>query len=564
MPIAMERVNEILAVQKGYADSALATANSALETLAQTTIPYTIYGTVEKTFNGKDMVVPSAPGDIAVRPDPVGLHEVSINPEMPLKPDLTIENPPDIDWSKIAQVTAPVVSSKTVTFPVSKMDAITLGALKDYIIPDAPAVTYHTYSVEPPALLTISPIQHQFSIDEIEILDDELVTVIKNRLINNIRYGGTGLLPAIEDAIWNRDLERNEQQLEDSTDKLIQVWARKGFTLPDGMLAHSVSEIQKDYQNKLLDRSREIAIKQAELEQTNIFKSMEIGINLIAELIKSLIDYDRLVLQMQEDIAKFANEYINAQIAVNNSAIEIFKAKISAYGEVMRAEVAKIEIYRAQVQAALGVLQLNDQQIKIYTAQIEAEIARYNGELQGNKLIVEIFSEEVRAVLAQAGIEESKMKAYAEQVRAVLARADVYKAELEAVITEVNVEKVKLESNMQAIQQWAKKVDVDITRYNAKLEEFKANIELNKAIAVVANSVNDSEVRAWTASAEANIQYAKLEEESIRSKYEMTLEAQKGVASVAGTLAAGAMSAINANAAMEYTANEDIPNERRT
>jgi septal ring factor EnvC (AmiA/AmiB activator) len=160
--------------------------------------------------------------------------------------------------------------------------------------------------------------------------------------------------------------------------------------------------------------------------------------------------------------------------------------------------------------------------------------------------------------LAQAGIEESKMKAYAEQVRAVLARADVYKAELEAVITEVNVEKVKLESNMQAIQQWAKKVDVDITRYNAKLEEFKANIELNKAIAVVANSANDSEVRAWTASAEANIQYAKLEEESIRSKYEMTLEAQKGVASVAGTLAAGAMSAINANAAMEYTANEDI------
>jgi hypothetical protein len=552
MSSAEERVNELIATQKNFAEASFATANSAIEELSSMSVPYTIYGTVDTTFTGKDMVAPSNPGDVAIRPDPTGLFKVSIDPVMPEKPDLTVENPPDIDWSKIAQVTAPVVSSKTITFPVSKMDAITLGALKDYIIPDAPAITYPTYSVEPPTLLTISPIQHQFSIDEIEILDDELVTVIKNRLINNIRYGGTGLLPAIEDAIWNRDLERNEQQLEDSTDKLVQVWAKKGFTLPDGMLAHSLAEIQKDYQNKLLDRSREIAIKQAELEQTNIFKSMEIGINLIAELIKSLIDYDRLVLQMQEDIAKFANEYINAQIAVNNSSIEIFKAKISAYGEIMRAEVAKIEVYRAQVQAALGVLQLNDQQIKIYTARIEAEIARYNGELQGNKLIVEIFSEEVRGILAQVGLEDAKMKAYAEQVRAVLARADVYKTELEAVITEVNVEKVKLESNMQTIQQWAKKVDVDIARYNARLEEYKANIELNKAIAVVANSVNDSEVRAWTASANANIAYAKLEEESISGKYAMQLEAQKAVASIAGNIAAGAMSAVNAGANLEY------------
>ncbi|MBU2049351.1 MAG: hypothetical protein KKH61_10290, partial [Gammaproteobacteria bacterium] len=44
------------------------------------------------------------------------------------------------------------------------------------------------------------------------------------------------------------------------------MWAKKGWSLPDGLLAHSLSEVQKEYMNKGLDRSREIAIKQADLE----------------------------------------------------------------------------------------------------------------------------------------------------------------------------------------------------------------------------------------------------------------------------------------------------------
>lgn len=560
MGIAMERVNEIINAQKDFAESVLEEGNSALEQLASLSIPYTIYGTIEKEFKGQALEIPSPVGDIANRSEPTGLYSANItSPAMPVVPDLSIDSPPSVDWSSMIQPTKP-----NVVLPESRINQISLGAIKEYIIPSLEPIIYPSYDMTFPDLVSITqPVLQELNLSDVDpmnagefIFDDTLIDAIKTRLQHNIVNGGTGLLSAIETAIWQRDLERNEQQLEDSTDKLIQVWAKKGFTLPDGMLANSLAKIQKEYMNKLLDRSREISVKQAELEQANLFKSMELGISLISQLIRAMLDYDNLALRVKEDAMKFSNDYINTQIAINNNLVEVYKAKVAAYGELMRAEIAKIEIYRAQIQAALGILQLNDQQVKIYSAQIEAEIARYSGEIQGQKLIVEIFSEEIKALLAQVGFEESKIKAYAEQVRVVLAKADVYKTELEAVATEINVEKAKIDANTQVIDQWAKMVDVDIARYNVKMEEYKANIELNKAIAGVSNYVNDAEVRAWEASANLNLQYSKLEEESMRSKYQLQIESQKSVAQISGVMASGAMSALNANAALEYAEEE--------
>jgi hypothetical protein len=557
MSAVFDKVDDIINSQKDWGQNAIDNANTTLEAVAAIDYPYTIYGHLdEKQFNAFPLVQPSAPGDLVLADKPPDISGEFQMPERPTKPNIVLPSAPTITYPTIPE-------KPSIVNPV--MGNVTMGELLSFLVPSEPVVTLPTFSLNPPEPLKITPVDYSAIFAGIAAditadkgYDSELINAIQDRLLNNVKNGGTGLSAIVEAAIFDRDKEREEQQLEDTTDKTIKLWAQRGFTLPDGMLAHSLSELQKEYMNKRLDRSRDIAIKQAELEQTNIFKSMEMGISLETEIMKLVMEYDKLILQVNEDVCKFANEYINLQIQVNNNLVEVFKARVQIYSALIQAEMAKVEIFRSEIQAMLGIIQANESTVKLYATQIEAEISRYNGLLKGNELIVSIFSEEVRAVVAQAGIEESKIKIYAETIRGLMAMTDIYKSEIDGMTAEINAERAKIEASMSQVEMWKKEADAQIAVYGAQMEEYKANIQWNISSANVTNSVNDSIIRAWAAAIQANVEYARLTEESIRAKSAMELKAAEGVANATATMAAGAMAAVHAGASMEYSESANV------
>ena len=548
----LDDIRRIVDEQRSWGETAIADARAALDALKSVGYQYTMYGNIsEKEMHTVSLLPPTTPGELTIEDAP----DVSYTYDEPTPPtplDMTGKIPtevPEVDWSNIRTPETP-----SLTWPNATMNTPAMGTLYGYTPPtNAPVINFPNISLTPPGDLDLTITYPSFSVEPITILDDPLVEIIRSRLTDNIRYGGTGLLPDIEDAIWNRDLERNEQQLEDSTDQIIQTWAKKGITLPDGMLANSISESQREYMNRRIDRSREISIKQAELEQTNLFKSMELGINLFGTVVKALSDYNQLMLQSQEYTAKYTAEYINLQIQAHNHLVDVYKAKVQTYEVQVRAELAKVEIYKAEIEAALGNLKADQLTTEIYRTQVMAAIEEYKGHLDADKLIVEIFSEETKAAIAQAGLEESKVRVYAEQVRAAMSYVEIYKAQVEAYVAELGGEKAKIESNIAVVDIWRKKVDASIAAYNVKIEEYRANTQFNIGAAQTSITKNEAELRSWAEALRANLEYTKLEEQSIKSKAELELEAAKGVAIVASNMASGALASLNANASMAFT-----------
>jgi ribosomal protein S9 len=479
---AMTKVESQMEVIKSYADDSLNAARDALSSL----------GALEF---------------IETHPTTYGQWDLDeFTPEAVSVPDLVVDNSG-----------MPTITDITIPDPVAKPDieTPTLDALLAITLPDVPTVSFPSISLSPPSYTIPTPVAWDFTISDILIMDEPFIQATIDRLTDNIKNGGTGLSETVETAIFQRDLERNEQQLEDSTDKVLAMWAKTGFSLPDGLLADSLSDLQKEYMNKSLDRSREISIKQAELEQTNLFKSMEISVALFDKLVDLLIRYEDLAVRVQEYTAKYANEYIDLQIKTYMAMIEVYKAEVQANEIMVRGELAKVEVYKSQIEA--------------------------------QKLIGEVNTQTIQA--------------YSEKIRAASLLVERYKSEIQAMVSLVEVEKAKIEANKTQFDAWATKQNVLISRFNGQVQLFKSQSDVNVAAAGVKVSQAEYAIRAGIASAELSVKSYEVSERSMNLKANMAMEAARGVAQASASLAAGAMAAMSAHASMDYRETKDVTND---
>ena len=411
--------------------------------------------------------------------------------------------------------TAPVISSITLPAGVNKpvIDTVTLGNLLSITLPNVPTVSFPSLDITAPVIDVQSPTAWSFNVgSNILISDDPLVQAALNRLTSNIVNGGTGLSPAVEAAIWARGREREEQQLEDSIDKATSLWAKRGFALPDGELANSLMILQTEYLNKQLDRSREIEIKQAELEQANLFKSLELAISLANTLIDMYVKYEELVFKGQEAMAKFANEYIDLQIKTYQSKVDAYRATAQVHEMMIRAELAKVEVYKAQ--------------------------------LEGQKIINDINTQTVQI--------------YAERLKATSILIERYRIEVDAKTKELETERLKIEANKLQMESWAKTADVAIAKYNGEVEMFKARSQFNIGYAELNAKQAEAQVRSSIAAASVSMQGYEAYQRSMDLKAQIMMEAARGVATAAGNMAAGAMAAASAHSSMSYDESVNI------
>ena len=86
---------------------------------------------------------------------------------------------------------------------------------------------------------------------------------------------GTGLGADVEDALWNRQEERDLLDLQEAKDRVTAEWAARGFGLPDGVLTMLLMDLETKHSDARLTASREIAVKQAELALNNAHFAIE-------------------------------------------------------------------------------------------------------------------------------------------------------------------------------------------------------------------------------------------------------------------------------------------------
>jgi hypothetical protein len=376
--------------------------------------------------------------------------------------------------------------------------------LTDITIPGFIEGTISSISSVLPTMDFSVPTVSEISTTEVPV--DSLFATIKARLESNVLNGGTMLDPIVEADIWNRDLEREEQALQDAVDKLTGQWAKLGFSAPDGLLAGSLIAINNEYTNKKLDRSREIAIKQAELEHTGLFKSLELGISLENILLVSQNEYAKRVLDASKTTADVTISIFKERVNRYNAMLETYKSDVIAYKTSIEAEAVRAEVYKARLSGVQTIANIDESRVKAYTAQIA-----------GVEQLVNIYNTEVKAVAIMYEAEKQKIDRY----------------------------KVMVEAYVAAIDGITKK-------YLGEVDGYKAYIQSWVATSDSQTKLLDLKARADIAQLEATIREWEIQLKLIQEATNVKLEALKTVAQVSSNLAAGALSAIHASVSDSY------------
>jgi len=398
--------------------------------------PYSTYQTGrvwEETLEVAELLKNFAPGEIT---PPTIDTDISDPPSDPAEPEYGTE-PVKTDY-----------------------DIPPVPTLHTFVIPEVPEISIPTFSETIGIDTSVVP---TVSIDQGSLqYTSSLLDAIKKKLENDIENGGTGLSSTVEDAIWQRGLERDRQDLADAIDKVEDTFARKAFMLPTGVMAEQITLLVAKWQDQQADRTRDIAIKQAELEQTNIQKRLELAVE-IEKVLQDVWDKTQArIVNVSVKIAEYAFETFKAQITKYNASIDAYKAKAEVYKTIIEGEIAKVEAYKARIEGFKAIAQLDEAMVKAYEAEIE-----------GIKALIETYKAEVQAWVAKIEGEKLKIEVYKEKVTA-------WATETKAII---DVYLGKVDAAKSYYQTYAQLEQVNIGVVDAGVRAYASQINAQASIA---------------------------------------------------------------------------------
>lgn len=478
---ANDAVGAIITSLYSYADTALANAEMATDSLER------MINAEVNTGNAPDLEstlseISRVMSDIG-EPDPDTTSAVNWPADTvgdsPAIQDYTMPNSPSVDSPTLGGM-------QTINIPTFDSQAIT--DFNSWVRSSLPNIS--SYPSKPTITITTPQnYSHQ-----------TMFLSARDKLNTNIVDGGTMLDASVETDLFDREKERDEQVLQDSIDKVTNQWSKLGWDLPDGMLASMMLGVYNEYNNKRLTTSREISIKQAELEHEGLFKSLELAIGHEKVYLENLHNYAVRLFEQQKQTGIFLIEIFKSNAQKFNDEISLFKADVDAYAQYIMAKKIEVDAYIAEVEAQKVIQSINESTVNIYKAEVEAV-----------KLQWDNFKTQVEAVVAQYDAEKTKLMAYKTS-------ADIYVARIEAEAKRFMSEEEAYKIRTQA---WTAGVQGKVAAAEAGI---KASSELNEQL-----------IKEWEVQ-------ARMKEVELQAK----LEACKTLAQIYSNQVAGALSGIHA------------------
>lgn len=459
----------------------------------------------------------------------------------------------------------------------------------DWVPPEAPSLlsvairpfegvdTYQALaaqvSVLPSDLVLSSPAP--FAVPSEQAYDSAFTTAMRDELRRRLN-GGTGISASVEAQIWARAQSREAAVSAANVAEVMRNAEASGFSLPSGAMAAQLREAQKLALGKYAELSTDIAIKQAELEQTNVKHAIEQGIQLEARL----IDYTNAMMGRAFDAAKYlaqnAIEVYNSLVAQYRANLEKFNAAVTVYRALIDAERAKVDAYSAEVSGERAKVEINRALVDQQRLQIDlrnAEIALYRERLAATRAVLDLdnvrlqmFGERVRAYTAGISAESARVEAFKALTQTNQIRTDTYKTSVEAYAARMRTlseaSKTRADTYEAEVRAFSNKVQAYASKVSAAAEQTKTLVSIEglksehaKTELAAVTSNNQLQVARYEAEIklyEANKTVAAQQAQLISSNYfalqQLVAEASKVAAQVNAQLAASAYGSIQANA----------------
>ncbi len=291
-----------------------------------------------------------------------------------------------------------------------------------------------------------------------------LLSALQASLLARITTGGTGLAADVEEGIWNRGREREARASADALAELERM-ETLGYMLPTGVYLDARLKITTELGYSAAGLSREIMIKQAELELSNVQEALKTS----TALEGSLLTYNNQVEQRLFEATKYATEagieLYNAQVRAYAAYLDAYKTKVQIYEAQIRGELAKVEVYKAEISAEEVKAQINTALVSQYKVQADVALSA-----------VEIYKAQIAAIQAKAEIEKIKVMTFGEQVRAYAAKINAYTAGVEGYRASIQAEGTKQEAFKSQVQAYTAQVEAGAKVAGARIEAYKGRI----------------------------------------------------------------------------------------
>lgn len=347
------------------------------------------------------------------------------------------------------------------------------------VTPNIPSISLPNFGE---AIPTISIALPETTLAYVEpVYTSTLKTELTSNLLNKIQNGGTGLNATIEGNIWNRDVERLAQLLDDNITDTLNRFSGRGFTMPPGTVAAQVQELQINHTNERAKQSRDIAIKQAEIADKNTLAFLEMGSTWEQALISHANNIANRALEAEKSIVEFGIASFNAKITRFNVELARYQAKDMEVQSNIRIQALKLDQYKAELQGVevetnrdrvrienyRAKLTAHDSQVRLYEAEVSAAAIALNIE----RAKIEIFKANIDDYVARIGAKKSEYDLYLAEIQGEKAKIDLYQANVAAYSARVDAVKI---SNSVVIEQMRQ----DLAEDELRLKAYLANVEM--------------------------------------------------------------------------------------
>lgn len=493
--------------------------------------------------------------------------------------DLEVEpfddNPPAIFYASPPEAfseTLPDAPGVNLTFDDPTL-TVTLPAVPDFLalsVTPFSGLNMPTFAASEPTIDLVAPSIREYTPGS--QYTSSLLETTKAALEARIRDGGTGLTAEVENAIWDRGREREARTQAEALMRLDEM-EELGYALPPGIYLDARTKLITE--GSYADRgiSREVMIKSAELELDQVKHALTTAVQLEGQL----LDYTNAVEQRLFDSTRYATEagiqIYNARVQAFGAMVDMYRAKVAVYEAQVRAEVSKVEAYRAQIAAEEAKAQINRALVDRYKVQVDAALSNieiYKAQIAGiqtkaeiEKMKVMVFGEQVRAYGAKVTAYTAGIEAYRAQLSAEQTKQQVYQSQVEAFTARVNAASRQIEARISA---YKGRIDAKVAEYESYKSQVQGEASRVQALAQVSGVVADvykaqvtgavgfNEVltKQWQATLDQNqrtaeiaINAAKANAELYITTRSLALDAAKTGAQVSAQIGAAAINAVN-------------------
>lgn len=194
-------------------------------------------------------------------------------------------------------------------------------------------------------------------------------TACDDWIYNTITSGQTGIPTAVENQIWERARSKELLDSQRARSDLTAQWASRGWSMPPGVLAQQLMEVDQVTTNKVSQHARDVAIKQAEIVIDSVKFAIEQGTRMRLGVIAALVDYMRAFMTPWELAIRKAEALVDAKARLWQSSSAYYTALISA------AELS-LKYDQLEIDRQLGANKLTvDQVIGTVSNRVNAAVA---------------------------------------------------------------------------------------------------------------------------------------------------------------------------------------------